>query len=174
VSTGIREAFKRRGENYQLFWPDGATQADFVRLAARAGALIIPVAAVGADDSFELLADTDEMLRLPAGLGEALRRAAEGLPQGRSGEQFVGPIALPQLPPNRYYFCFGKPFDAALVDAQDARASTELYREVRAELEGCMAWLLCKREEDPYSGFAPRLLYEAAADWKRQAPTFRL
>jgi hypothetical protein len=31
---GVREAFKRKGEAYQLFWPD---KAEFVRLAAKVG-----------------------------------------------------------------------------------------------------------------------------------------
>jgi hypothetical protein len=170
----VREAFKRKGERYKLLWPDGENVTDFVRIAARAGAIVIPVAAVGADDSFELLADSDELFKMPGGLGEAVRRAAGGVPFGRAGEQFVSPIAMPQLPPRRYYYCFGRPFDLAAVDASDVASTSALYRSIRAELEGCLEWLLDKREADPYEEWAPRLLYEAAADWKRQAPTFRL
>ncbi|CAJ1423520.1 unnamed protein product [Effrenium voratum] len=36
---GAREVFKRKGEEYQLFWPE---QSDLVRLAARANATIVP------------------------------------------------------------------------------------------------------------------------------------
>lgn len=43
---------KRRGEEYQLFWRDD--RADFVRLAAKFDALIVPFAAVGADDAYKL------------------------------------------------------------------------------------------------------------------------
>lgn len=129
---------------------------------------------MGADESFSLLADSDELLALPAGLGEAVRRAAEGVPRARLGEQFVSPLALPSLQPRRYYFCFGRPFDTAGVDPKERQATARLYRQVRAELEGCVQWLLERREDDPYERFAPRILYEAAADWKRQAPTFKL
>jgi hypothetical protein len=44
---------KRRGEEYQLFWRDD--RPDFVRLAAKYDALIVPFAAVGADDAYNLL-----------------------------------------------------------------------------------------------------------------------
>lgn len=59
---GVREAFKRRGEAYRLFWP---ARAEFVRMAARAGAVILPLAAVGADESLGLLLDSDEIRASP-------------------------------------------------------------------------------------------------------------
>ena len=40
---GAREAFKRKGEKYKLFWPK---RQEFVRMASRFGATIIPFAAV--------------------------------------------------------------------------------------------------------------------------------
>lgn len=43
---------KRRGEEYKLFWRDD--RPDFVRLAAKYDALIVPFAAVGADDAYKL------------------------------------------------------------------------------------------------------------------------
>lgn len=39
---GVREAYKQRGEEYQLFWPG---RPEFVRMAARFGATIVPFAA---------------------------------------------------------------------------------------------------------------------------------
>ncbi len=47
------QVLKRRGEEYQLFWRDD--RPDFVRLAAKYNALIVPFAAVGADDAYNLL-----------------------------------------------------------------------------------------------------------------------
>jgi hypothetical protein len=41
---GVREGFKRRGEQYKLFWPQ---RAELVRMAAKFGAIIVPVASVG-------------------------------------------------------------------------------------------------------------------------------
>lgn len=40
-----------QGEQYKLFWPD---QPEFVRMAARFGATIVPFAAVGEDDLAEV------------------------------------------------------------------------------------------------------------------------
>lgn len=46
------QVLKRRGEEYKLFWRDD--RPDFVRLAAKYDALIVPFAAVGADDAYNL------------------------------------------------------------------------------------------------------------------------
>ncbi|CAN6714902.1 unnamed protein product [Malus baccata var. baccata] len=48
---GAREALHKKGEEYKLFWPD---QPEFVRMAARFGATIVPFAAVGEDDLLEV------------------------------------------------------------------------------------------------------------------------
>ena len=45
---GIREALHGPGEDYQLFWP---SKTDFVRVAARFDAVVVPFGGVGADDS---------------------------------------------------------------------------------------------------------------------------
>nr|GMC46228.1 acyltransferase-like protein At3g26840, chloroplastic isoform X1 [Ipomoea batatas] len=48
---GMREALHRKGEEYQLFWPE---QSEFVRMAARFGAKIVPFGVVGEDDVSEV------------------------------------------------------------------------------------------------------------------------
>ena len=53
-----REVNKRKGEEYQLIWKD---QPDFVRMAAKLNALVIPFAAVGGAP----LVSTDVLGRLP-------------------------------------------------------------------------------------------------------------
>ena len=53
---------KRKGEMYKLIWKD---KPDFVRMAAKSNALIIPFAAVGGDDAFDIAMDTDEVLANP-------------------------------------------------------------------------------------------------------------
>lgn len=40
-----------QGEEYKLFWPE---QPEFVRMAARLGATIVPFGVVGADDLAEV------------------------------------------------------------------------------------------------------------------------
>ncbi|MQL77914.1 hypothetical protein Taro_010335 [Colocasia esculenta] len=49
---GAREALHRKGEEYKLFWPE---QSEFVRMAARFGATIIPFGVVGEDDLCQIL-----------------------------------------------------------------------------------------------------------------------
>lgn len=50
------------GRPHQLFWPEGP---EFVRTAARFGATIVPLSAVGVDDGLEVVLDGPELLRLP-------------------------------------------------------------------------------------------------------------
>lgn len=52
---------KRRGEAYKLIWPD---RAEFVRMAAKFGATIVPFAAIGADESVTTHINGDELERL--------------------------------------------------------------------------------------------------------------
>lgn len=47
---------KRQGTEYQLQWRDSP---DFVRLAAKTNAIIIPFACVGGDDAYDVFMDTD-------------------------------------------------------------------------------------------------------------------
>ena len=64
---GVREVFHGKGEDYKLFWHEST---DFVRTAARFNTTIIPISAVGAADSANILLDADELLDLPFGLGD--------------------------------------------------------------------------------------------------------
>eukprot|EP00899_Mesostigma_viride_P004652 jgi/Mesvir1/14188/Mv09645-RA.1 len=76
---GVREAYKRKGEEYKLFWPD---RAEFVRMAIRHGATIVPVGAVGADDGVNMILDSEEQLQLPV-WGDRLREQIKRIPQAR-------------------------------------------------------------------------------------------
>ncbi|KAJ0775024.1 putative transferase [Helianthus annuus] len=49
---GAREAFHRKGEACKLFWPD---KQEFVRMAVKFGATIVPFGVVGEDDISEVL-----------------------------------------------------------------------------------------------------------------------
>ena len=170
---GVREAFKstKRGESYQLFWPDASESADFARVAARFNATIVPVAAVGAEEGFEMLLDADELLALPF-LGGRVKEGAARAPVGRPGERFVSPVSLPKLP-GRYYFLFGAPIATGGVDARDKAACAALYSQVQRELEEALQYLLSKRDADPYQEVLPRVAVEASWNWDRQVPTFR-
>ena len=62
----MREALHGKNEDYQVFWPE---KTDFVRVAAKFNATIVPLAAIGAADSVEILLDAPELLQLPFGVG---------------------------------------------------------------------------------------------------------
>lgn len=51
---GVKEAYHKKGEEYQLFWPE---KIDFVRMAAMFDALIVPFAAIGMADSVNMIFD---------------------------------------------------------------------------------------------------------------------
>ncbi|BBN03207.1 hypothetical protein MPTK1_2g21620 [Marchantia polymorpha subsp. ruderalis] len=171
---GVREALKRKGEQYQLIWSE---RAEFVRTAVRHGATIIPFAAVGGDDIVEIVLDQDELLGVPF-LGDYLRKSASAFPAARmnatgevANETFVFPLAYPKIPP-RMYFLFQQPITTeGMIDSiNDRDAMNDLYLKVKDEVESGLDYLQQKRNADPYKEFGPRVLYEATND--SQAPTF--
>lgn len=171
---GVREAFKslKKGEQYKLFWPDGEETSDFARVAARFNATIVPVAAIGAEEGFEMLLDADELLDLPV-LGQRVAEGAKNTPVGRPGERFVSPVSVPKLP-GRYYFLMGSPIETSAVDPSDKEACAALYGGVKAELEASIRYLLDKREADPYEALLPRVAVEASWNFTKQVPSFEL
>lgn len=174
---GVREAYRRKNEEYQLFWPQ---RAEFVRMAAKYGATIVPFFAIGVDDSLDIILDGDELQRTPV-LGQMVSSRAAALPQARQGvtadegerESFVSPLAVPKLPPRRMYFLFQKPIKSGPEDLADRARCEDLYRQVKSDVEGGLQYLLRRRKEDPYEDFGKRVLYETTRMGK-QAPTFPL
>uniref|UniRef100_A0A7S0SGW0 Phospholipid/glycerol acyltransferase domain-containing protein n=1 Tax=Mantoniella antarctica TaxID=81844 RepID=A0A7S0SGW0_9CHLO len=179
---GVREAYKRRNEEYRLFWP---SKPEFIRMAVRHGATIVPFAAVGGEDSIDIFADSTDIAKLPFGLGEAAMARTAGMPQARAvdtrvtedggdAENFVQPLFVPKTP-QRFYFKFGKPVGTAGLYKEgfmkDDVAVQAMYDDVRGEVEGGIDWLLRRRGEDPFGDTGFRTLYEAASGGK-QAPTF--
>ena len=59
---------------YTLLWPE---KSEFVRVAAKYNPTIVPFAAVGAEDSVEVVLDGKEVLGLPW-LGEQVRGGCRG------------------------------------------------------------------------------------------------
>jgi len=170
---GVREVFHGKGEDYELFWPE---KVDFVRIAARFNATIVPISAVGAADSANILADAEELLNLPFGLGDRLRESSENTISARfdasnSDERFVPPLVVPSIPA-RHYFVFGKPFDTSTIDHSDRASCSDLYGEVKSELRRGLDDVLVAREKDPYKNFAQRVALERISG--KPAPTFSI
>jgi hypothetical protein len=55
------QAFKRKGETYKIVWPG---KAEFVRMAAKFGATIVPFAAIGCDEAVTHHLSADEVEQL--------------------------------------------------------------------------------------------------------------
>ncbi|CAI5463608.1 unnamed protein product [Closterium sp. Yama58-4] len=174
---GVREALKKRGEEYQLFWPE---RAEFVRMAAKHEATIIPFACIGVDDGFDILVDPDEMPSVPI-IGpmavegvQAWPRVRDAAAAGEAAEQFIPPVVVPKGL-NRLYFLFQAPIRTKGMShlLTDKAAAAELYAHVKGEVQDGLRYLLRKREEDPYNVPVSRLVYEATWGGERQAPTFK-
>ncbi|XP_054802446.1 phytyl ester synthase 2, chloroplastic-like isoform X2 [Prosopis cineraria] len=175
---GMREALHRKGEEYKLFWPE---QAEFVRMAARFGAKIVPFGSVGEDDLGEVVIDYDDLIKVPYFRTEieSLTKEAVMLRGDTKGEVANQQVHLPGiLPkfPGRFYYYFGKPIETEGRERElrDRDKSHELYMQVKSEVERCIAYLKEKRESDPYRYLLPRLLYQTTHGFPSDVPTFEI
>nr|ACH63234.1 esterase/lipase/thioesterase family protein [Rheum australe] len=162
---GAREALHRKGEAYKLFWPE---EPEFVRMAAQFGATIVPFGAVGEDDVTQMLLDYDDLMRIPL-VNDYLKQTSQQMTRVRAdkngeaaNEDLFMPVIAPKAP-GRFYYHFGKPIETRgkkeyLNDKDNAM---ELYMRVKMEVEWSMAYLLKKREEDPFTGIIDRTVYRA-------------
>ncbi|KAK0590121.1 hypothetical protein LWI29_022931 [Acer saccharum] len=173
---GVREALHRKGEEYKLFWPE---RFEFVRMAARFGAKIIPFGAVGEDDIAELVFDYNDQMKIPY-LKSIIEEWSKGVIKLRadaSGEvanqQVHWPFSVPKVP-GRFYYHFGKPIETEGMkhELRDREKSHELYLQVKSEVEKSLAYLKEKREHDPYRELLPRLVYQATNGFTSEVPTF--
>ncbi len=150
---GTREALHGKDEAYQLFWPE---KVDFVRVAAKFNATIVPLSAIGAADSVEIFLDAPDLLKLPFGIGDNLANFTSSAPSARfdaanEDELFLPPLALPKPFSARHYFLFGKPYDTTLVDAKDQDACLLAYKAIKEEVEQDIQALLEARKHDTYA-----------------------
>ncbi|KAI3417954.1 uncharacterized protein J3R85_014089 [Psidium guajava] len=112
---GMREALHRKGEEYKLFWPE---QSEFVRMAVKFGAKIVPFGTVGEDDFGEVFFDYDDQMKIPY-WRNWIREMTEEFAKVRAnttGEVANQDVHLPLIRPKipgRFYYCFGKPIETA-------------------------------------------------------------
>ncbi|CAN6714901.1 unnamed protein product [Malus baccata var. baccata] len=173
---GAREALHKKGEEYKLFWPD---QPEFVRMAARFGATIVPFAAVGEDDLLELVLDYNDLMNIPV-VSDYLKDASRDtikLRDESNGEvanvQLFFPGVVPKIP-GRYYYLFGKPIETKGKKEilQDKENANELYLQIQSDIENSLAYLIKKREEDPYRNIFDRTAYRVMYSSVEEVPTF--
>lgn len=172
---GAREAFKRKDEAYSLHWPK---EAEFVRMAIRHDAWIVPFSCVGPEDNFQIVLDGEELLRIPLlerwmkslfsrsqmPLGDTVREW-KGPLKPQDMVNFVQPLSLPRVP-HRIYFYFSSPIDTrTLKDAMKDKSQVEyVYRCVESQVKDGISYLLRKRKEDPFGLWWKRVVFETLAD----------
>ena len=141
---GAREVAKRRGEKYQLHWGE---RLGFVKMAVATGCTIVPFAAVGADDAYDIVLDADDVMACPFGM--LLKRLGVRqdalLPISRG----LGGTGLPR--PERLYFKFMKP---VMTDVFDGNVADEalckgLRQQVAERVNEGIRSLQAFREVDP-------------------------
>jgi 1-acyl-sn-glycerol-3-phosphate acyltransferase len=139
---GAREVNKRKGEKYQLMWKE---RLGFARLAIEHDYPIVPFAAVGAEEMLDVVVDdSNPVYARFAAVVERLTKWPIQRP--------VRGVGLTPLPrPERLYFWFGEPIATA------ARKPEDVRDEVKAAIEGGIAFLHDERENDPHRGLLPRL-----------------
>jgi 1-acyl-sn-glycerol-3-phosphate acyltransferase len=148
---GAREVYKRRSQRYQLLWDN---RVWFARMAIAARCPIIPFGAVGAEDRFRVLLDTDHRVAAPA--RAVIRHVAGRDDVGTLLVRRSGPVGLPR--PDRLYFRFGAPLPTTRWGgrADDAAAVADCRELVKAGVESHLQYLLALREFDPRLRLLPR------------------
>ncbi|KAL9233256.1 hypothetical protein vseg_008277 [Gypsophila vaccaria] len=173
---GAREALHRRGEEHKLIWPD---RQEFVRMAAKFGATIVPFGVVGEDDIVELVLDYDDLMRIPV-VNDLVRQSSSRMARVRNGtegevanENLFLPGVIPKLP-GRFYYLFGKPIETRDKPEllKDKDIAEELYIQIKSEIESKLAYLLKKRGDDPYRSFVDRTVYRVLSNDTLEIPTF--
>lgn len=151
---GGREVFKRRGERYHLIWKQ---RTGFARLAIEFGYPVVPFAAVGADDCFDIVVDGNDLMRTPIGpLIEEYSPRPDTIPPLLRG---LGPTPLPR--PERFYFWFGKPIETSAYRgcARDESVCFAVRERVRRAVQTGMRSLQAARSRDPDRELAARLVH---------------
>ncbi|KAJ0052022.1 hypothetical protein Pint_03062 [Pistacia integerrima] len=167
-----------QGEEYKLFWPE---ESEFVRMAARFGAKIIPFGTIGEDDLAQVVFDYNDLMKIPYYKSQIKELTDEAVKarthaKGEVANQPVHvPICLPKVP-GRFYYYFGKPIETQgrKQELKDRKKAHELYIEVKSEVEKCLAYLKEKRENDPYRNIVTRLIYQATHGFTSEVPIFEL
>lgn len=151
---GAREACKRKGEEHSVTWKE---RTGFARMAIKHGYDIITVAQVGADDSFDILADTDEIM--DSRFGQWLKSSGIAAKFFRDGDTVpplvrgIGPTLIPR--PERQYCKLGSRISTTEYAGRegDKEALWDLRTRVEQQMELDMLKLrITKIEQDEKTG----------------------
>jgi 1-acyl-sn-glycerol-3-phosphate acyltransferase len=156
---GGREVAKRKGEAHRLIWK---TRTGFARMAMEQGYPIIPVAALGADDAYDILFDSLDLKS--SRLGRMLLKNKTIQRELRDGDVFmpiargIGPTPIPR--PEKLYFSFGEPIETAPFQAccDDLEMQWQVRAKVMNALENQLERLHTIRSQDTDKGLIRKLL----------------
>lgn len=150
---GAREAFKNKGESYQLKWEG---RRGFIKMAMANGCTIVPFAAVGAEECYDLHVDPEEILHSP--VGAVLRKL--GLRDDLIIPVATGVGITPLPKPQRFYYQFQKPISMAPYQGleDDPEMVADLKAIVRQEVELGIDTLHAIRAKDPKRKLGRRVL----------------
>ncbi len=149
---GGREVAKKKGEKYKLVWKK---RMGFARMAIEHHCTIVPFSAVGVEDMFDVLLDSDAVMASP--LGSLLRkfniRTDVILPLSVG----TGPMKLPRL--ERFYFQFAPPISTAdyAGDFENKEACWQLRERTREAIEDGLQQLIEFQHNDPERWLTPSL-----------------
>lgn len=156
---GSREVAKRKGEAYQLIWKD---RTGFARMAVEHGYRIIPFAAVGAEECYDILIDSNDIMG--SGLVKWLKTTTLGSKFIGDGEQ-IFPLSrglgLSMIPrPERFYYSFGEPIETAQHqgESDDPEVLAEVRDAVKESIETQLAALRKVQAKDPKRGLMGSLV----------------
>jgi 1-acyl-sn-glycerol-3-phosphate acyltransferase len=147
---GGREVAKRRGEAYKLFW---YKRTGFVRMAVEQGYPIMPVAAVGAESIFSIVADADDIMG--SAVGKVLKKRGTLKDTAFKDGDYLPPvprgIGLTMFPrPERIYFSFGEPIETKSYKSKhnDEKTLLQLQAKVADTISNQIREMLVVREQD--------------------------
>jgi 1-acyl-sn-glycerol-3-phosphate acyltransferase len=165
---GGREVARRRGDYYPLVWRE---RIGFARLALEHGYPVVPASMIGADDMWDVVADSEDQLLAPvralaARIGidhELIFPVVRGL----------GPTPLPR--PQRIYGRIGTPIEARRFGSSwdDAAGAKALRDAASAAVRAGIGDLLAEREADPARRLGPRVRGEVGRLTRAQAAAAR-
>ena len=141
---GAREAFKRKGEAYQLIWKE---RFGFVQLAIEHGYTITPYATVGAEEAFDVVLDSGDYANTFP--GRYLKDTGIADRYLRGGEEFpplVRGLGLTMIPrPEKLYFSVSKAVGTARYRGQSA--DPEVLQRVRARVGRSLTQLIAELQQ---------------------------
>mmetsp|Transcript_30140 Transcript_30140/g.61519 ORF Transcript_30140/g.61519 Transcript_30140/m.61519 type:complete len:392 (-) Transcript_30140:156-1331(-) len=185
---GAREAYHEKGDEYSLFWPgcdnnDESPPHDFVRVAARFNATIVPLSAIGAADSGLFLGSgsSDDFTNaintfrcIFPQLSSSIQNLHDSPLTAKGGREKNNPrpppLVFPKLTPSRHYFLFGPPYQTDQLDHNDRKECSLVYQEIESRVQHGIENLLLLSKKDPNRDFLKRFLYETLT--AKKAPTF--